>query len=275
MQWTALLFYSAVSVMQPTGHLREQVLPNWALSGQRYSLIESIEQKTRAGSPDYVRRAQRAALFVGDGVLWDEHLSELLETRDPAHTPDMSESGIAYTQFVKQQLRKRGAGSHGRWSDLAYVPAQELVTYLRQREFSIWVISLGNHEVDRVMAEKHFGVERSHVIALEPSDLKNANLLSKVLWERIGQAPHVIGRPHHISINKESFSEERTYKPLELVLMAGNAAGEPALLDLDAKRRRQVAVEPSQHWISMFARKGASVRHADASGDEPSQEHSR
>jgi phosphoglycolate phosphatase-like HAD superfamily hydrolase len=48
------------------------ILPSWNDSPARRRIIEFVERVTREGGPDYVKPAERIAVFDNDGTLWSE-----------------------------------------------------------------------------------------------------------------------------------------------------------------------------------------------------------
>jgi phosphoglycolate phosphatase-like HAD superfamily hydrolase len=51
---------------------RAGILPSWREGAARRRLMEFVQRVTTEGSPDYVRPAERVAVFDNDGTLWTE-----------------------------------------------------------------------------------------------------------------------------------------------------------------------------------------------------------
>jgi len=50
----------------------DESLPSWNDTGTKQAIVTFVEQVTTAGSPDFVRPAERIAVFDNDGTLWSE-----------------------------------------------------------------------------------------------------------------------------------------------------------------------------------------------------------
>jgi len=50
----------------------DETLPSWNDSASKQAIVTFVEQVTTAGSPDFVRPAERVAVFDNDGTLWTE-----------------------------------------------------------------------------------------------------------------------------------------------------------------------------------------------------------
>jgi phosphoserine phosphatase len=65
----------AAWVIEPAGaqgNASPSLLPSWNDSPARSKIIEFVGRVTREGGPDYVRPAERIAVFDNDGTLWSE-----------------------------------------------------------------------------------------------------------------------------------------------------------------------------------------------------------
>ncbi|MBI4580830.1 MAG: haloacid dehalogenase-like hydrolase [Planctomycetes bacterium] len=82
----------------PTAILAEDPLPSWNERAAKQSIVAFVQRVTVSGSPDFVPRAERIAVFDNDGTLWCEQ--------------------PAYPQFVFGMDRARGlAPQHPEWRD--------------------------------------------------------------------------------------------------------------------------------------------------------------
>jgi phosphoglycolate phosphatase-like HAD superfamily hydrolase len=69
----ALLSTVCGTVLAPAASLAQaDVLPSWNESPARAKIIDFVARVTREGGPDYVRPAERIAVFDNDGTLWSE-----------------------------------------------------------------------------------------------------------------------------------------------------------------------------------------------------------
>lgn len=69
----ALLAVSAGAALLPyRAYAQADILPSWNESTARTRIIDFVARVTREGGPDFVRPAQRIAVFDNDGTLWSE-----------------------------------------------------------------------------------------------------------------------------------------------------------------------------------------------------------
>lgn len=193
MQWSSLFLYSAVSVLQPTGGERDNILPSWSSTNVRHGLVESIERMANAGSPEFVKVDERVAVVVGDGALWSEALSGADDKVLSPDTDGSLRSFADYSEQVRALLSSSGpTASSAKYREFAYQPLKELVGFLKAHQFQIWVLSFGDHEVDRTMVELNYGLERFRVIeVIHRDDAMPSTDLARSIWERIGTTPKV------------------------------------------------------------------------------------
>ncbi len=194
MQWSSLLFYSAISVMQPTGGERDNILPSWKAGPVRHGIIERVERMAREASPEYVPIGERVAVVVGDGVLWNE----VVARADNMTSLPEDVTGLAgykrYSESIRAFLCLEGPEAIGaRYREFAFRPMQELIALLKEYDFQIWLLSSGDHEVDRVMAELSYGLARDKSIELsDDHENEHQNGLTEAIWKRIGATPKVL-----------------------------------------------------------------------------------
>ncbi|KZL21537.1 hypothetical protein PsAD2_00835 [Pseudovibrio axinellae] len=259
MQWSSLFLYSAIAVMQPTGGERDNILPSWNEGKLRHGIIESIERMGRGGSPEYVKLDERVAVLVGDGALWSEVLAEADGKVATPKTPNDLSLLSVYTEDVRALLSLEGPQAVGaRYREFAYQPLIELVGFLKERQFQIWVLSFGDHEVDRSMAKLNYGVPRNRVI--EISNKPNANQpndLAKAIWERIGSEPKVfLGRTHgDLGLLDLASQEEGTLK-LQIVEEGSVVGVSPDATSGTQDQRSSswnFVISPSVHWQRKFS----------------------
>ncbi len=107
-------------------------------------------------------------------------------------TPEEYEAEVkAYLATSKQPRFDRP------WTDLVYLPMQELFDLLRENEWRIFVCSGGGRDFMRVLAEETWGIYRENVIGSAPEFVyEDGQLIRKnALHGNISLGP---GKPEHI-----------------------------------------------------------------------------
>lgn len=70
---TALIIVAIVLFTQfTTAENNSQILPSWNQGNSRTAIIDFVNRVTTENSPDYLRPAERIAVFDNDGTLWSE-----------------------------------------------------------------------------------------------------------------------------------------------------------------------------------------------------------
>jgi phosphoserine phosphatase len=148
--------------------------------------------------PALRERQPYKALVEGDhewlGAL-GEHLPELLQGISEAF------SGITTDAFVEQVVRFFETATHPTLSvsyeTTAYLPMVELLGYLRENEFRVFLCTGGGRDFVRVVSESMYGVARDQVIGSSaPVEYRDGSLFRTPGVEQpVDDGP---GKPAHI-----------------------------------------------------------------------------
>ena len=94
---TGLFALAAAAVVATAATSREQPdpLPSWNSGGTRDAIVRFVERVTTAGSPDFVRPAERIAVFDNDGTLGGEQPMYFQMKTPTAFRPSRSSAAAA------------------------------------------------------------------------------------------------------------------------------------------------------------------------------------
>lgn len=77
-------------------------------------------------------------------------------------------SDIPQNEYVQNVQNFFESGQHPIYqqpfTELAYTPMKELITYLRQQDFQVYIVTGGETDFVREVSEKIYGISRTHVI---------------------------------------------------------------------------------------------------------------
>ena len=179
-------------------------LASWREGSAKERIQSFIHEVTDTGSSRYVPPEQRIAVFDNDGTLWSEQplyfqfifaterVRNLLD-KDPllAKKPwaealkkdglkarldekalfdivSTSEAGLSSDEFREVVRQWLSEARHPRFSrpytELIFVPMLELMGYLRQNAFKVYIVSGGSVQFMRAFAELVYGVPPEQVI---------------------------------------------------------------------------------------------------------------
>ena len=131
--------------------------------------------------------------------------------------------GTTVAEYEEQAAAFLRTGRHPRfgrlWPALTYVPLHELVTLLRDLEFTVYVVSGSSRDFLRTMAAAAFGARREHVIGTEVEVEYRGGRL--VRTRRLALPDQGGGKPAHVW-------DRSGGTPL---LAAGNTMGDLELLE--------------------------------------------
>ncbi len=149
-------------------------LPSWSNTGPRKAILEYITAVTTPGSKDYIPAADRVATFDFDGTLAVEKplsLQEYFTTWGIKKSFSDSDSGGSREEFRKSVLEWVAAWKHPRFgtgvAGLVYKPMLELMNYLKENGFEVYIVTGTNEDIIRPFAREVFGLPESHVIGTE------------------------------------------------------------------------------------------------------------
>ena len=185
---------------------------------------------TVQGSFAFSRACQMLAADPGlkEAEPWDEMARRLAEM--PEHPGygfvfqllSLTHTGMDGETFRRQvQAFFQGDGRHALgipWSAVAYQPMRELVSFLQDRGFEIWVVSAGEGWFVQSIAEDLYGIPRSQVIGSEMNtEIVEGRVVRTAGFERINSGESK-------AINLRNRAGRRA------LLAAGNGDNDVALL---------------------------------------------
>jgi len=164
-----------------------QVLPSWNDGAAKQGIVEFVKAVTAKGGKEFVRPADRIAVFDNDGTLWSEQplyfqfvfmLDQVKASGGPMPDPHDQKALLAamgkatsgmtvaeYDRKIRDWLAKERHPKFKRpYTDLVYKPMQELLAYLRANGFKTFIVSGGSVEFMRPWAEKAYGIPPEQVI---------------------------------------------------------------------------------------------------------------
>ena len=226
-------------------------LPSWNNGKVKQSIIEFVETITDKNSKDYVPPQDRIATFDNDGTLWveqplypqmvfmKERAREISDKKpeiyknkesvrnknDEMYAVTSSEINIDdYTQIVQQWLQ---TANHPRFkkhcTDLIYQPMLEVMNYLRNNQFKVYIVSGGGQDFIRSFAPNVYGVASNEVVGSTSQSefIDENNKLSMIKTRKLLLICDKAGKPEaiHLFIGK---------KPL---MAFGNSDGDKQMLE--------------------------------------------
>lgn len=239
-------------------------LPSWEAGPAKSSIINFVNAVSNPSSPMYVQSEHRRAFFDMDGTLLCEKpdyievvvcRQRLLEkVRDnPAlaqqaiyravldndtkylhtHVKDAileafaGESLTSYLIYCRNFLKShRHPRLNLEYTRLFYLPMIELIDYLQQADFSVYVVSTSQQEFIRSLSLGIIAVPKQNIIG---------TMVAFVLQNLDEDAPHVFVRtrqyfqPYNADKNKVVRLRERGLLPG--IIAVGNSMGDYAMLD--------------------------------------------
>ena len=173
-------------------------LPSWNDTPTKQAIISFVEAVTKAGSPDFVPVAERIATFDNDGTLWSEQpryfpevfmidrfkalapqrpqwktipgLEAALEGNFAKFPPVVNilvHAGSTTEEFAQSVRNWAATARHpetGRlYTEMVYQPMLELIGYLRQNGFKVYIVSGGWTDIMRPWTEKVYGIPPEQV----------------------------------------------------------------------------------------------------------------
>jgi len=190
-------------VLAPSWLLAADPLPSWNDGIVKQSIIALVEKVTKQGGADYVRPAERIAVFDNDGTLWAEQpyyfprafvydrvlalapkhpewkdtlpYKAVLEGKyDAVGKGGLSDLVLAthtgmttdeFTAIVREWFATARHPIYKRsYADFVYQPMLELLEYFRANGFKTFIVTAGNDDLVRVFSEKLYGIPPEQVI---------------------------------------------------------------------------------------------------------------
>lgn len=202
------------------------------------------------------------------GSLYPGNIPELMKLVFDTH------AGMTQAEFEAQVTAFLSQGIHPRYEmtykQLTYLPMTELIHYLADHDFSVFIASAGGMSFMRPVAEEIYGIRRERVIGsnitFETRMTENGPMLYRKpgLVDPVDDGPgkpvnielHIGRKPILAAGNSDGdlhmlwYSETNAYKSLQLLLHHDDAEREYAY-DQGAEKVLQLATERKWQVISM------------------------
>lgn len=239
-------------------------LQSWRDGAAKEQIVSFVENVTTEGSMNFVPKEQRRAFFDMDGTLVCEQPNyievELAQHRllekakgDPAladnpiyeailggdsdylynHVKDVIAEAFAgetlsfYIDYCRNYLKTQKHPRFNRsYASLFYLPMVELIEYLQDNGFVVYVVSTSQQEFIRSISEDQIGVQPQHIIG---------TMVGFTLANLKEDAPPIFIRdrsyfePYNADDNKVVRIRERALLPAMFAF--GNSMGDYAMLD--------------------------------------------
>jgi hypothetical protein len=210
-------------------------LPSWREGPVKRNIIEFVQAVTDSSSRDFVPKENRIATIDNDGTLW---LEQPLYTQEifmlsryqnlaKAHRswPKINEKNLTqknmerlftttsagisigeYEIIVKEWLDSARNPRYKRpYTELIYQPMIEVINYLTENDFDVYIVSGGGQEFMRAFALPTYGITSDHVIG---STAKT-------------QYTYKNGKPVLMKVAQPLFVSDKTGKPEAINLFIG------------------------------------------------------
>ena len=177
---SCLLWLGATLGYQESAAAQDDPLPSWQDRETKASIVDFVTDVTDPCSDNFVESDDRIAVFDNDGTLWGEH---------PVYFPALFilEHGIKEGGRTKDEILNLGLGAgetteeyieagsefvttksnpayQSYYVDLIYKPMVELLNYLQDNEFQVYICSGGDADFIRSFAEEYYSIPPENVI---------------------------------------------------------------------------------------------------------------
>lgn len=185
-RWTLVVLAIAIfACMGAVAGAQADPLPSWNDGAAKRAIVEFVQATTTRGRPTFVEPADRIATFDQDGTLWVEQplYTQLVFCLDrtgkraSAATltqPAMQEiiatclAGMSVEQFQTAVKQWVDTAKDDRWkrryTELAYQPMIDLLTYLRSNGYKTYIVTGGGQDFVRAFARGVYGVPPEQVV---------------------------------------------------------------------------------------------------------------
>lgn len=197
-------------------------LPSWQSGPVKTTITEFVETTTTPGDPNYLPESERVAVFDNDGTLWGEQpfyvqfayaierarnaepgtlsepLAKALKASDVGAIMEsgadsliellaVSHANLSVDEFQLDVARwlsqARHPGTGLPYTRMAYQPMLELLRYLRDRRYRVYIVSGGGSDFIRAFSSELYGIPPNQVIGslgnLEAVELDGRLVLMK------------------------------------------------------------------------------------------------
>ncbi|MBY5921520.1 HAD family hydrolase [Ferrimonas balearica] len=197
-------------------------LPSWRSGPVKTTITEFVETTTTPGDPNYLPESERVAVFDNDGTLWAEQpfyvqfayamerarnaepgtlsepLAKALKAGDVGAIMEsgadsliellaVSHANLSVDEFQLDVARWLSQARHPEtglpYTRMAYQPMLELLRYLRDRRYRVYIVSGGGSDFIRAFSSELYGIPPNQVIGslgnLEAVELDGRLVLMK------------------------------------------------------------------------------------------------
>jgi phosphoserine phosphatase len=222
---------------------KADVLPTWKDGENKQAIIKFVEKVIDKKSPEYVKPEDRIATFDNDGTLWSEvptveveftkmRLKEMIQ-KDPKlaqkepykslvmhkksppklNQKEMMEvfatthAGMNENEFAQSVKGFFQQAKHPKlnvpYTQTAYKPMLELISYLKENEFSVFICSGGDTSFMRVVATEIYGIPSQNIIgtSLKDKTVEKDGKLSVIRTDKLDLLNDKEGKP--VGINRQ------------------------------------------------------------------------
>ena len=222
---------------------KEDALPSWKDGENKQSIVSFIEKITDKDSKEFVKPEDRIATFDNDGTLWSEvptveveftkmRLQELMKKNPKLAQQEPYKSLMAHekakTQPSPKELMEIFAVTHAKmtedefaqdvktffqvarhpklnvpYTQTAYKPMLELITYLKKNNFDVFICSGGDTSFMRVVGTQVYGIPSQNIIGTNLTDktIEKDGKLTLVRTDKLELLNDKSGKP--IGINRQ------------------------------------------------------------------------
>jgi phosphoglycolate phosphatase-like HAD superfamily hydrolase len=161
-------------------------LPSWNDGPAKQAIVAFVQATTTQGSSRFVPPSERIATFDQDGTLWVEHpmYSQVVYCLDrvPAVVnakPELAKvepfkilaatlTGMSVDDFEAEAKKWLDSARDPRWkrpyTELTYLPMQEVLKYLRANGYRTYIVTGGGQDFVRVYSEQTYGIPPEQVV---------------------------------------------------------------------------------------------------------------
>ncbi|TAK76511.1 MAG: haloacid dehalogenase-like hydrolase [Gammaproteobacteria bacterium] len=188
LRWVKAYLFLLTSTFFLTAHASDinGPLPSWNEGPVKQSIIQFVEEVTNKNSSYYVPPEDRIATFDNDGTMWLEQpmytevifaLDRLPEWKNQYnkltiqaihHAMAVTHSGMSVEDFKTIEKKWLATTKNPRYqryyTELIYQPMLEVMEYLRQNQFKVYIVSGGGQDFIRTYSEEIYHVPIENVI---------------------------------------------------------------------------------------------------------------
>ncbi len=228
-------------------------LPSWREGPVKRSIMEFVQAVTDQSSRDFVPRDNRIATIDNDGTLWLEQplytqgifMLSRYQTLAKQHKkwPKITENNLTkqnierllvttssgmtvaeYETIVKEWLNQARNPRYKRpYTELVYQPMLEVIKYLHENDFDVYIVSGGGQEFMRAFALPAYGITPDHVIGST----------EKTRYGYLGGKPMLLKMPQPLFVSDNEGKPEaiNLFIGKKPIIAFGNSDGDRQMLE--------------------------------------------